>query len=243
MDKVEHRSTLLEAINDLLCTIDKIPCHPKNKLLLYHRYVLSKISWHPTIADLSKKLVIKNLDNKVADYVRPRFELPISTTLCNLIISTSNYGSSLILPSTKLMQCQTIIRNALKSSPNYDIKSMRQDSNTFTNIQYDQYRNAKQVLKSIQTYHHHRIRNELTSQGLAISSILKYSLNLTTSIWSNVRQKLPRNIVNFSLKHLSNTLGARKNLSKRSISQSSACTFCLQSEALQHIFSSCKLYL
>ena len=37
MDNVEHRSILLETINDLLCTIDEIPCHPQNELLLYYR--------------------------------------------------------------------------------------------------------------------------------------------------------------------------------------------------------------
>ena len=56
-------------------------------------------------------------------------ELPISATLCNLTISKSNYGLSLILPSTKFIQCQTITRNALKSSPNSDIKYLWQDSN------------------------------------------------------------------------------------------------------------------
>ena len=209
MDNVEHRSILLETINNLLCTIDKIPCHIKIKLLLYHRYVLSKISWHLTIAELSKTWVIENLDNKVADHVRRWFELPISATLSNLIISKSNYGLSLILPSTKFIPCQTIIWNALKSSPNSDIKALWQDCNTFTNIQYDQYRNAKQVFKSIQTRHHHRITSELTSQGLVISSVFKYASKDTTTIWSNVQQKLPKNIFNSSLKYLKNILATR----------------------------------
>ena len=174
--------------------LTKISCHPKSKLLLYHRYVLSKISWHFTIADLSKTCVIENLHNKVADYVRRWFELPISAILSNLIISQSNYGLSLILPSTKFIQCQTIIRNALKSSPNSDTKMLWQDSTTFTNIQYDQYRNAKQVLKSTQTHHHHRIISEFTSQGLVIPSVLKYASKVITSIWSNVQQKPPKNI-------------------------------------------------
>ena len=82
---------------------------------------------------------------------------------------------SLILPSTNFMQYQKISRNALRSSPNSDIKSLWQDSNTFTNIQCDQYRNAKQALESIQTHHHHRITSELTSQGQVISSIFKYA--------------------------------------------------------------------
>ena len=81
MDIAEHRSILLETINDLLSTINKIPCHPKNKLLLYHRYVLCKTSWHFTIADRSKTWVIENLGNKVMDYVRRCFELPKSATL------------------------------------------------------------------------------------------------------------------------------------------------------------------
>ena len=54
---------------------------------------------------------------------------------------------------------------------------------------------------------------------------------------------MPKNIFNFSLKYLSNPLSTRKNLLKRSIAQSSACPFCLQSETLQHIVSSCKSYL
>ena len=239
----EHKTILLDTITDLLTKINNTPCHPKNKLLLYHRFVLSKISWHFTIADLSKTWVVENLDNNVGKYVRGWFELPISTTLSTLIISKSNYSLNLVLPSTKFIQCQTIIRNALKSSPNSDIQSLWHDSNTFTNIQYDQYRNTKQVLKSIQSHHHHRITNDLTSQGLVISSILTFSSQSTTTLWSIVHQKMPKNIFNFTLKYLNNTLATRKNLCEWSIVQSSACSFCLQSKTLQHIVSSCKMYL
>ena len=54
---------------------------------------------------------------------------------------------------------------------------------------------------------------------------------------------MPKNISNVSLKYLTNTLATRKNLFKWSIGQSSACSFCLQSETLQHVVSSCKSYL
>jgi len=50
------------------------------------------------------------------------------------------------------------------------ISSLFQDSNTSTNIQYDQYGNAKHVLKSIETQHHHCITEELTFQGMIIYS-------------------------------------------------------------------------
>jgi len=72
-----------------------------------------KTFWHLNIADLSKMWVIDNLDNKVVNYVCRWFELAIITTLSNLISSNSNYGLYPILPSTKFMQCPTIIWNAL----------------------------------------------------------------------------------------------------------------------------------
>ena len=61
MDNTDHMPALLSTINDLMMKVDCLPCHPKNKLLHYHRFVLSKLSWHLTIADLSKTWVIENL--------------------------------------------------------------------------------------------------------------------------------------------------------------------------------------
>ena len=81
---------------------------------------------------------------------------------------------SLVLPSTKFVQCQTTIRNALKSSPNHDIVNLWNETSHHTNIQYDQYRNTKHALKAIQTHNEDRVRNQLLSQGFVISSILKY---------------------------------------------------------------------
>ena len=150
---------------------------------------------------------------------------------------------SLILPSTKFVQCQTTIRNALKSSPNHDIVNLWNETSHHTNVQYDQYRNTKHALKAIQTHHEDRVRNELLSQGFVISSILKYSLSQTSPVWSRVQQKLPKNIFNFTIKYLNNTLATRKNLHKWSLAQSPSCSFCLQNETLQHIVSSCKSYL
>ena len=212
-------------------------------ILLYHRLLLSKISWNLTIADISKTWIIENLDSIVSKYIRQWLELPISATLSSLIIKRSKYGISLVLPSIKFIQCQTNTRNKLKSSPNNDIVHLWEETSHHTNIQYDQYRNSKQALKAIQTKHEDRINHELLSQGFVISSILKYSLSSTTAIWSKVQQRLPKNIFNFTVKYLNNTLATRKNLHKWSLSESPSCSFCLQSETLQHIVSSCKHYL
>ena len=243
MDNQHHMSDLLDTTNTLMNKINDLPCHPKNKLLLYHRFLLSKISWNLTIADISKTWIIENLDSVVSKYIRQWLELPISATLSSLIINKSKYGISLVLPSTKFVQCQTTIRNTLKSSPNYDIVNLWEDTSHHTNIQYDQYKNTKHALKAIQSQHEDRIHHELMSQGFIISSILKYSFSNTTPLWSKVQQSLPKNIFNFTIKYLNNTLATRKNLHKWSLSQSPSCSFCLQSETLQHIVSSCKSYL
>ena len=82
-------STLLSTIKDLMIKTDNLPCHPKYKLLLYHRFVLSKLSWHLTIADLSKTWFVDNLDNIVTSYVRKWLELPILATIKSLILHKS----------------------------------------------------------------------------------------------------------------------------------------------------------
>ena len=50
--------------------------HPKNKLLLYHRHALSKLSWHFTVTDLGKTWISENLDNIVSKYIRQWLSFP-----------------------------------------------------------------------------------------------------------------------------------------------------------------------
>ena len=44
MDNHGHMSEVLDLFSSLMGTIDLLPCHPRHKLLLYHRFVLSKVS-------------------------------------------------------------------------------------------------------------------------------------------------------------------------------------------------------
>ena len=66
MDTFDHLSKVLQLVNDFMRKLDDIPFHPKNKLLLYHRFVLSKVPWHFTIVDLGKTWVTENVDNLVS---------------------------------------------------------------------------------------------------------------------------------------------------------------------------------
>jgi len=143
-------------------SIDSISCHPKNKLLIYHQFVLPKLSWHITVADLSKTWVDQNLTHIVTKYIRQWLDLPISATLSTLALKKSKYGITLILPSTKFIQCQTVMRNALKTSPNLDVNAMWAATSNGSNSQYDQHKNAKQVLTAIQKSHEDSINHNIT---------------------------------------------------------------------------------
>ena len=113
MENCEQKSILLDTSSDFLHKIDMIPYHPKNKLLLYHHYILSKLSWHLTIADLNKAWVIEHLDSVLTRHIRKWFESPLRSSISGLIVSRSYYDFNLVLPFTKFIQCQTIIRNLL----------------------------------------------------------------------------------------------------------------------------------
>ena len=45
MDNKDHKEILKSSLQTMLKTVDSLYIHPKNKLLLYHRYILSKVSW------------------------------------------------------------------------------------------------------------------------------------------------------------------------------------------------------
>ena len=51
MDNKDHKELVKSSLQTMLKTIDSLNIHPRNRLLLYDRYVLSKLSWHFTVAD------------------------------------------------------------------------------------------------------------------------------------------------------------------------------------------------
>ena len=72
---------------------------------------------------------------------------------------------------------------------------------------------------------------------------MKHSTSSLNSLWSSVQSKLPRNIFNFTMKYIKNTLPTLKNLLKWGISSASECSFCLEPESLLHVVAGCKTYL
>ena len=243
MSDNDHKSEILDTLTDFLNKIDQLPLHPKNKIRLYSQYVLSKISWHFTISDIGKTWVNETLDPIVSKYIRKWLELPISATLSNILLPYNRFGLNVVLPSTKFLQCQTISRKALQSSPNEDINKLWTETSNYKNIQYDTYKNTKDVLSTIRKQHEDKLNHHLISQGSFFSNVMKYSTISFNSIWSSVQSKLPKNIFNFTIRYINNTLPTRKNLHKWGVSTTSECAFCLSPESLLHIVAGCKTYL
>ena len=67
----------ISTIVHIMSKINLLSLHPKYKFQLYNRYLLSKISWQLTVADLTKTCVFEDLDNLVNKYFRSWLDLPI----------------------------------------------------------------------------------------------------------------------------------------------------------------------
>jgi len=158
---------------------------------------------------LSKTWICEHLDNVVTKYIRQWLELPISATLSAIMLSHNNFGLSFQLPSVKFIQCQTVLRSALKSSEDEAIIKLWKSTNCGTNIQHDTYKN---VLKIVSGNYVEKLQFKLPSQGFIISFLLEKSLKRLNSLWSRAQSSLPSNIFNFPIRCLNNTLTNKKPL-------------------------------
>ena len=99
MDNHQHKIHLESFLLDMLKLIDSLHILPKNRFILYQRYVLSKLSWHLAVANLSKTWAIEHLDSVVVRFVRKWLDLPISATLSGISLPRNQFGLNLLLPS------------------------------------------------------------------------------------------------------------------------------------------------
>ena len=243
MSNNTHKEELTSLVNEIMTDIDLKPLHPKNKLLFYSRYVLSKLSWHFTVATLSKTWVTENIDPIVNQYIRKWLEIPISGTLSTMFLTNNKFGLSIYPPSVKFIQCPSVLRTALKSSPNESIKDLWRSTNNYTNIQYDGFKSTKEVLKDFRAGHEDKLKNQLSCQGSLFSSVTKFAFSQLNKVWSNAQSKLPKNIYTFKIRYINNSLPTRNNLAKWGISSTSECDFCFNKQSLLYVVAGCQSYL
>ena len=189
MDNHQHKIHLESSLLDMLKLIDSLRILPKNGLLLYQRYVLSKLSWHLTVSNLSKTWVIQNLDNVVVRFVRKWLDIPISATLSGISLPRNQFGLNLLVPSVKFLQCRTVLHTILKSSSNDTITFLWRSTSFGINM----IRNTEQVFKAVHQNQTDKFQSNLTSQGLLITFLMNNSLKTVNSLWSHAQSKLPKN--------------------------------------------------
>ena len=66
---------------------------------------------------------------------------------------------------------------------------------------------------------------------------------MANSLCSSVQSSMPRNIFNFIVRYLNNSLATHGNLARWNLSQSADWSFCLRPESLLHVVAGCKTYL
>ena len=97
--------------------------------------------------------------------------------------------SQYLPPSFKFIQ--TVLRKALKTSPDESINQLWKATSNSKNIKYDTYNSTKQVLKDFRSGQEDKLRNQLTCQGSFFTNITKFSLSQLTKIWSASQSKPP----------------------------------------------------
>ena len=99
------------------------------------------------------------------------------------------------------------------------------------------------MLKAIQNDHEDELKHHLISQGSFFSNVIEKSLSKVIPLWSTAQRHLPKSILNFSIRYLSNSLPNRTNVTNWGTSPISDCTFYLQLESFLHVVADCKKYL
>ena len=146
--------------------------------------------------------------------------------------------SLLDLPNAK-----NTIRSCLKNSQSSDLRKIYEKTHTKTNLQYDQFNSTRKVIKNIRAGKEQRIGNELTTQVLVVNSIWKHSNKASSVLWSKVITQLPKNIHNFCIRYVNNTLANNTNLHKWGKAPSPHCSACNKSQTLGHVVAGCSVHL
>ena len=102
---------------------------------------------------------------------------------------------------------------------------------------------TKEVLKSFNSQQENKLQNHLVVQGSFFSNVIKFSLKKLNILWSKSQSNLPKNIYNFTIRYINNSLPTCRNLTKWGIMSNSDCSFCLKPETLLHVVAGCQSYL
>ena len=123
------------------------------------------------------------------------------------------------------------------------MRKIYEKTHTNTNLQYDQFNSTREVIKNIRAGKEQHIGNQLTTQALVANSIWKHSNKASSLLWSKVITQLPKNIYNFCIRYVNNTLANNTNLHKWGKAPSPLCSACNKPQTLGHVVAGCSVHL
>ena len=117
MSDEQNKSEICSLADDLMNNIDSKPLQTKNKIFLYSRYVLSKLSWY---------FASENIDSVVKCYLCKWLDIPISGALSTVFLTQNKFGLNIYPLSVTFIQCQTVLCTASNEAVNELWKSISQ---------------------------------------------------------------------------------------------------------------------
>ena len=133
---------------------------------------------------ISKTRITEHLDSVVNSYIQKWLDILISGTLSNVFLERNTFGLNICPPSIKFTQCQTVLLNSLKESPNNSLKDLWKSSSCHTNIQYDMHKSIKEVLKDFRSNQEDKMQHHLTFQGFFFSNVKTFKIHITLNSYS-----------------------------------------------------------
>ena len=171
----------------------RLRCYVNNSFLVFHqgtkhsktiKHSRFALVFHTVCSCLDPLMKHSNslFTYNVNSYIRKWLHIPISGTLSTVFLTRNKFGLSICPPTVKFIQCQTVLRKALKTSPNEAINELWKATSNCKNIQYDVYNSTKQVPKDFRSGQEDKLHTQLTCQGSFFTNITKFSLSQLTKI-------------------------------------------------------------
>ena len=171
-------------------------------------------------------------------YFRKWLDIPVNGTVEILQLSKAQFGQEVIDTNTKHTLCQVTFRKCLKNSINDDIRYLHNTTSEKTNIQYDSFYTTKLALKKIREDKKSKVES-LQVKSTVITELWKTALPKARDFWFKVQHRLPRNIINFTIRYMNNPLACFSNLARWGMNVSASCSFCREVQTTKHIVAGC----
>ena len=189
--------------------------------------------------DIDKTWIVNNIDNICKQFIRKWLEIPPSGTFDLILLSREKFGLEVTDVSTKLQQCQVTVRKCLRSSPNVDIQQLVDMADAKTK----QFRASKEVLKEVWKTAAGNLTSKLNTQGAVIRYLWSEVLQSSKNAWFAVQGNLLRNLHNFTVHYLNNTLPHLSNMFTWRLAETKLCPLCNNIQSLLHVVAGCAVSL